>query len=126
MLHQQCGIVVIPLTYLKHFSANAFLLILAALTDLSNLDADGYFQGEDLMPNTTPKPDVKLIFYNRVPKCGSRSVMSVIDKMGQQNGFKWISSDIFNQAHLDPPRRVSVTLTFCQIPFMRFVGFFVF
>ena len=31
------------------------------------------------------------IFYNRVPKCGSRSVLSVFSELAKQNGFQVIS-----------------------------------
>ena len=69
------------------------------------------FTGEDtpdmLIPNATAQTNITRIFYNRVPKCGSRSVMSVIEEVGKTNGFAWIMSTIFTQSWITPADQVS-------------------
>ena len=42
------------------------------------------------------------VVYNRVGKCGSRSLQNVISKLSEQNGFQYYQSSISNQTHLSP------------------------
>ena len=41
--------------------------------------------------------NVTRIVYNRIPKCGSTSVTSVIEAVTQRNNFKYVSSQEFNK-----------------------------
>ena len=52
----------------------------------------------------TPMLNVTCIVYNRIPKCGSTSVTSVIEAVTQHNNFTYVSSQEFNKHWLSNDR----------------------
>ncbi|KAK7065484.1 hypothetical protein SK128_007194 [Halocaridina rubra] len=49
--------------------------------------------------NYTP-PDVRILIYNRVPKCGSTSIIHILRLLASQNGFQHYHSQIYDKVHL--------------------------
>lgn len=47
--------------------------------------------------NNTMKADMELVFFNRVPKVGSQSLMELMTRLSKRNGFGW---------HRDKPSRM--------------------
>lgn len=47
--------------------------------------------------NNTMKADMELVFFNRVPKVGSQTLMELMIRLSKRNGFEW---------HRDRPSRI--------------------
>lgn len=47
--------------------------------------------------NNTMKADMELVFFNRVPKVGSQTLMALMTRLSKRNGFEW---------HRDKPSNV--------------------
>ena len=48
-----------------------------------------------------------LVVYNRVPKCGSTTMLSLIRALRKRNGFKSMTSHIYDKMHITEQAQVT-------------------
>lgn len=60
-------------------------------------------------------PKTDRIIFNRVGKCGSRSMIAMLRDLAQQNGFNLISSVVYNQTHVPKLREKHIVSILDQV-----------
>ena len=67
-----------------------------------HIDADLHIDDTIDLDHMTGRQDVdwNRVFYNRVPKCGSRGVQAVIYKLSKQLHFKYMTSRVYSPHYL--------------------------
>ena len=59
------------------------------------------------LPIGIPK-NVPRIFYNRVPKCGSSTMMDLMTEMGRLHNFTFLRDGVFMTFYLEEPWKVGI------------------
>ncbi|XP_033635381.1 uronyl 2-sulfotransferase-like [Asterias rubens] len=78
--------------------------------------------------DTNPWERKEAIIFNRVGKCGSRSVIDLLRKLSSTNDFNFISSIVYNETDIGPARQKHIATTLDQVRtpylFQRHLHFF--
>ena len=48
------------------------------------------------------------VFYNRVPKCGSTTLLRIFEKIAMQNGIRLVHSQVYTKPHINKDKQVRV------------------
>lgn len=56
----------------------------------------------------TPITNVSCVIYNRVPKCGSSTVLSIFSAISRQNGVSYVWSGIYTRPHINVKEQVLI------------------
>lgn len=56
----------------------------------------------------TPITNVSCVIYNRVPKCGSSTVLSIFSAISRQNGVSYVWSGIYTRPHINVKEQVII------------------
>ena len=62
-----------------------------------------------------------LVVYNRVPKCGSTTMLSLIRSLRKRNGFKSMISHINNKMHITEQAQVTVLSTVLAVMILAYL-----
>lgn len=60
------------------------------------------------LSSTNRSQDSRILIYNRVPKCASETMLGIIRKLAQQNGFKYRNSAIYWKQVINPEEELSM------------------
>ncbi|XP_006811500.1 uronyl 2-sulfotransferase-like [Saccoglossus kowalevskii] len=92
-------------------------LSLAQTEDGVEFDSDSEEKSYESATHTNePNQQLQLspqsrVVYNRVGKCGSRTVIAVLNKLSTRNGFTLYSSNVYNRTHVSLKEQIDIVNT---------------